>query len=201
MTLPEQPKQPKLERTQEATNSNDPKAVLKDYLLLTLGSGSIIALDTWTKELVNQHLPLGKSWLPEFLSGLRPYARIVHLQNKGTAFGLFHGENQINLIITIVAVVASLFIIWIYPQIEKEERALRAALVLQLAGAVGNLISRIRYGYVLDFISVGTFPVFNIADSSITIGLVVLILGMLMQEYRDRKKSPPVETDDTTQLD
>lgn len=169
----------------------------RDLLLLFLSSGIIIVLDFWTKDLVEKNLSLGKSWLPDQLSALSPYARIIHLQNRGTAFGLFRDQNQINLVISIIAVAASLFIIYYFPKIERKEWALRVALILQLAGAVGNLISRIRYGYVLDFISVGNFPVFNIADSSITIGLAVLIIGMLMQELRERKKAPPLEMDET----
>lgn len=179
------------EETRASTFSGD---VFKDIITLLFFSGMIIALDTWTKDLVDKNLPLGKGWLPDSLSSLSPYFRIIHLQNKGTAFGLFHDQNQINLVISAVAVLASLFIIFIFPKIGKEERTLRVALILQLAGAVGNLISRIRYGYVLDFISVGSFPVFNVADSSITIGLVILLIGMIYQEYRDRKVPNPSDT-------
>jgi signal peptidase II len=180
----------------DAPAKNRRGQLIKDYLTLFLASGTIILLDAWTKDLVDTKLPLGKGWLPDQLSGLLPYVRIIHLQNKGTAFGLFRDENQINLVITIIAIIASIFILYIFPRIEKKERALRVALILQLAGAVGNLISRIRYGYVLDFISVGTFPVFNVADSSITIGLVVLLLGMLWQEYQERKRPKPAENGD-----
>jgi signal peptidase II len=56
-----------------------------------------------------------------------------------------------------------------------------------LGGAVGNLIDRLTVGHVTDFISVGTFPVFNIADSSITIGVLVLILGVWLQERREKQ--------------
>ena len=181
----------------ESPSVKESKGGWKDLLLLLLSAGTIIALDFWTKDLVEKNLPLGKSWLPDQLSALSPFVRIIHLQNKGTAFGLFSDQNQINLLISIIAIAASLFIIYYFPKIERKERALRVALILQLAGAVGNLISRIRYGYVLDFISVGTFPVFNIADSSITIGLVVLIVSMLLQELKERKKTSPPEMNGT----
>jgi len=195
MTQPNPDNRTNLEQTPQTAASQSAQGTMKDLFLLFLGSGLIITLDTWTKELVYQNIPLGKSWLPDSLATWRPYVRIIHLQNKGTAFGLFQDENQINLIIMVVAVIASLFIIWIYPRIEREERTLRAALILQLAGAVGNLISRIRYGYVLDFISVGNFPVFNIADSSITIGLIILILGMFLHEQTERQSSPSESED------
>ena len=193
-----QTKDPIFEYPSESNTDTGPRNVFRDYLIILFYAGILIVLDTWTKELVETNLPLGQGWLPEQLSAFLPYIRIIHLQNKGTAFGMFQDQNQINLVISTIAVIASLFIIYIFPRIDKHERTLRIALILQLAGAVGNLISRIRYGYVLDFISVGDFPVFNIADSCITVGLVVLILGMLLQEYRDRKQKPPAETDSNT---
>ena len=64
---------------------------------------------------------------------------------------------------------------------------------LQLGGAIGNLIDRISSGYVTDFISIGTFPVFNVADASISIGVAILILGMWVKE-RDHPASE-IETD------
>jgi len=195
MTNPDPQLDPNTDPVVEPSTSTPPGNLWHDLLLLFFGSGTIIALDFWTKELVAKNLLLGESWLPDWLSALTPYARIIHLQNRGTAFGLFRDQDQINLLISIIAIAVSLFIVYYFPKIEKKERALRIALILQLAGAVGNLISRIRYGYVLDFISVGDFPVFNIADSSITIGLVVLIIGMLMQEWDERKKTPPAEQD------
>ena len=94
----------------ESHSGNGSRGVWKDFLLLFLSSGSIIALDFWTKDLVEKNLPLGKSWLPDQLSALSPYVRIIHLQNKGTAFGLFSDQNQINLLISIIAIAASLFI-------------------------------------------------------------------------------------------
>ena len=82
-------------------------------------------------------------------------------------------------------------IIFYFPQIPTDEWPLRLALSLQLAGAVGNLISRIQVGHVTDFISVGSFPVFNVADSSITIGVAVLLIGIWYQERKERRKSVP----------
>ena len=60
-------------------------------------------------------------------------------------------------------------------------------MVFQLGGALGNMIDRIRYGYVIDFISVKDFPVFNVADSCISIGVAILLLGVLIQEINLRK--------------
>jgi signal peptidase II len=79
-------------------------------------------------------------------------------------------------------------IIYYYPQVEKEGLFLKLALGLQLGGAVGNLIDRLLNNEVTDFISVGTFPVFNIADASISIGVVILLIGVWIQERKDKAK-------------
>jgi len=70
---------------------------------------------------------------------------------------------------------------------------------MQLAGAVGNLIDRLTIGRVTDFISLGTFPVFNVADSSITIGTAVLILGTWLKERQEKRAAARVATEEPVQ--
>lgn len=176
------------DKTGRSTNA------LKDTLTLILWSGVIIVLDTWTKTLVNRQIPVGGAWLPESLTKYLMYFRITHVHNKGTAFSMFAGADQINLIVSALAVVVAVFILVIYPRIDASDRALRVAVVLQLGGTVGNLISRIQYGYVLDFISVGNFAVFNIADASLVVGASLMVLAVILEEIRERKlarQSPP----------
>jgi len=67
---------------------------------------------------------------------------------------------------------------------------MRFALSLQLAGALGNFIDRVQFGQVTDFISVGNFAIFNVADSSITVGVVLLIIAVWIQDRNERKKTP-----------
>jgi signal peptidase II len=64
---------------------------------------------------------------------------------------------------------------------------------MQLGGAAGNLVDRLLIGKVTDFISVGTFPVFNVADSSISVGVVVLLLGVWIKERNERKQNNKIE--------
>ncbi len=71
---------------------------------------------------------------------------------------------------------------------DKQDWTLRVALGLQLGGAAGNLVDRLSMGRVTDFISIGNFPVFNIADSAISIGVVVLLLGVWINEQRAKRK-------------
>lgn len=165
--------------------ASQPAAKWRDLLILLGGAGLIIAFDQYTKALVLEYIPFLGTWLPPQLAELEPYFRIVHWHNSGAAFGLFQDGN---LIFTILAIAASGFIIAFFPSIEKHEWGLRTAMVFQLGGAVGNLIDRLRFGYVIDYISIGDFPVFNVADASISVGVAILLLDVLLTEWRDRKQ-------------
>lgn len=149
------------------------------YGLLIVLSGVVIALDQWTKWLVRSSLPFQTSWLPSWLEWLSPYARIVHWNNSGAAFGSFQNGNAV---FTALAVVVIVVILYYSPRVEAGDWSLRLAMGLQLGGAAGNLIDRVRMGRVTDFISIGSFPVFNVADSAISIGVVVLLLGVWLRE-------------------
>jgi signal peptidase II len=176
----------------EGRRSFDVKSVLVDIICLLVIAGVIVFLDYFTKNLVRQSLSLGETWMP--LEWLAPYARIVHWKNSGAAFGMFQSGG---LIFTGLAIVVSIFIIYYFPQVPREEWALRLAMGLQLGGALGNLLDRLLFdGYVTDFISVGTFPVFNIADSSITVGVCVLLLGVWLSERKMKKEREEEALDD-----
>lgn len=169
------------------------KKVFQNYWGIFSIAGVIIALDQWTKWLVRTNIPAGQSWLPDSLLWLSPYARIVHWYNKGAAFGIFQ---EGSMVFTVLAFLVSAAIIYYYPQVSRQDWPLRLAMSMQLGGAIGNLIDRLTLGHVTDFISVGTFPVFNIADSSISVGCVVLLLGVWWQERNTKKeKMPPVSSD------
>jgi signal peptidase II len=170
--------------TNEVFTRKNWKRLLADFAIIIFGAGTIIGLDQWTKTLVRENIPFTHSWLPESMDWLYPYARIVHWKNTGAAFGLFQDSNTFFIIL---AIFAALFIFFYFPQVEREEWPLRVAMVFQLGGAIGNLADRITIGSVTDFISVGDFPVFNIADSSITIGVAVLLIAIVYQEIKDRK--------------
>ncbi len=157
------------------------KKFLKEYWLLFTVAGSVIILDQISKALVRAHIPFGGRWMP--LEWLAPYFRFVYWHNTGAAFGLFQ---QGGLIFAILAVIVAIFIILYYPQVPQEEKLMRFALALQMGGALGNLIDRIRFGPVTDFISVGDFAVFNIADACITVGVGILILAIWLAERREK---------------
>lgn len=153
------------------------KKYLRDYIILFTLSGLVIALDQFTKSLVRSNLPLEGVWAP--WHWLLPYARIVNWKNTGAAFGIFQNFGDV---FTVLAIVVSVAILYYFPQVPRKDWPLRLAMCLQLGGAIGNLIDRLFQGYVTDFISVGNFPVFNVADASISTGVAILIIGMWFME-------------------
>jgi signal peptidase II len=164
--------------------SNRLKKYLQSYGFLLSIAGLIIVFDQWTKYLVRTNLDFTESWAP--WEWLAPFARIVHWKNTGAAFGMLQ---NFNVIFAALAVVISLAIIYYYPRVEKSDWPLRVALAMQMGGALGNLIDRLTQGYVTDFISVGRFAVFNIADASISVGVAVLVVGVWLKDRQETKKA------------
>jgi signal peptidase II len=100
---------------------------------------------------------------------------------------MFQGAS---LVFTVLAFLVIAAILYYYPRVDAEDWPLRLAMGLQMGGALGNLGDRLtQNGQVTDFISVGSFPVFNIADSSISVGVAVLILGVWWKERQEKKQA------------
>lgn len=156
---------------------------LKSIRWLLLIAAIIVIIDQLTKYFVRQYMVYGETWAP--WDWMMPYARLLYIHNTGAAFGLFKNANPVFMVL---AVIVSGVIIYYYPHIPSEEKVIRFALSLQLAGAVGNLIDRIIFGRVTDFISVGNFAIFNVADSSITVGVIILLIAVWWQERNEKKK-------------
>ena len=157
--------------------------LLKDYLTLALITGTIVALDQWSKYFVRLNLALREHWVP--WEWLEPYARIINSSNTGAAFGIFKDGA---LFFTVVAILVSIAIIFYYPRVPRSQTALRVALALQLGGALGNLADRLlQSGQVTDYISVGKFPVFNVADAAIFFGVVLLLVSSFIEGRGSRK--------------
>jgi signal peptidase II len=145
--------------------------------LLLLVSAVVILVDQASKWVVEQQLPLHSSWAP--LPGLDHLFRITHLSNTGAAFGLFPGGS---LLFSLIAALVAIVILYYNFQLPAGNHLLRFALGLQLGGALGNLVDRLRIGHVTDFLDFGRWPVFNLADAAIVGGVVLLALLMLVEE-------------------
>ncbi len=156
------------------------------FVSLAIIAGLIIWLDQVTKDWVRMNLALGESWRP--FSWLPSYVRIVHWRNSGAAFGLFQGGGGI---FAILAVVVTLMIIFYFPRIQRGDWSLRLAMGLQLGGAVGNLIDRLQHNLmVTDFVAIGNFPVFNVADSAITLGVILLFISIWLGNGSEPEHKP-----------
>lgn len=153
--------------------------------LLLLGVTLLtVVADQASKAYVVAHLGLYESWMP--LAFLEPMFRFTLVHNTGAAFGLFPQGGSIFLVI---AIVISVVIVYYYRRVPSGAWLARLALGLQLGGALGNVIDRARLGYVVDFLHVEYWPVFNVADSCIVIGVTLLALLMLIQEHQEVQAS------------
>lgn len=142
-------------------------------------SASIIGLDQLTKEAIIRWVPLYDK-VP-----LNSFINITHHRNTGAAFSLLAdaGGWQRWFFTGLASVVSAVIVVWIYRLRNDGQWVLSAGLALVMGGAVGNLIDRIRLGYVTDFFQVliggWAFPSFNVADSAITVGAAFLIIDAL----------------------
>ncbi len=159
------------------------KRFLYEYAFLLGVAGLIVAFDQWTKWLVRTRLPYNESWAP--WHWLLPYARIVHIQNTGAAFGSFQSFGNVFMV---MAIIVSIGILVFYTRVAQNDWLLRVVMSLELGGALGNLIDRFTQRYVTDFVSLGNFAVFNVADASISIGVAILIVGMLIRDWKQKQK-------------
>jgi len=142
-------------------------------------SFAIIILDQWVKLLAIKHLSLHSSY------AVMPFLNFTLIFNTGTAFSFlsFASGWQIWLFIGLAVIVCSSILIWM-GRIPRQAHWLAISLALIFGGALGNLIDRLYYGYVIDFIDVYVknwhYPTFNLADSAICVGVIILIIHMLL---------------------
>ncbi len=168
---------------EEETAVPPERAPLKERAILIIVALIVIFLDQFSKWLVESNLQIGESWIP--LEGMASLFRIIHTFNTGAAFGLFAGGS---LFFAGTAIVISLAILFFNHRLEADNKWLRVALGLQLGGAMGNFIDRMRIGQVTDFLDVGPWPyIFNVADLAVVSGAI--LLGILVwQESREEQK-------------
>jgi len=142
----------------------------------------VLVADQISKYLVLSNLKPSHSWNP--VASLTPWVSITHVTNTGAAFGLFQDRGPFFVVIAVIVVVA---IIFYYRQLPAGQWWIKVSLGLQLGGALGNLLDRLRLGYVIDFIDFKIWPVFNLADSAIVIGVAILAYYLLRD--RDEKEN------------
>ncbi len=140
----------------------------------------VVLLDQITKAIISHRLNLNQT-----IGVMAGFFNIVYIKNPGAAFGLFRGWGSMrDIFLVIVTLLALIIIIYIYRK--TTERLLRFSLSLIAGGAIGNLIDRVRFGEVVDFLDfyIGKYhwPAFNIADSAITVGVFIAVVELYFKK-------------------
>jgi len=159
------------------------RRLTRGFLLIAIAA-LVIGLDQLTKWLVRANMELGQSIPREGIF------RLTYTTNTGGAFGIL--ANQAFLLALVAVIGIAVFLIYLR-YIPLQSRLLKIGLGLDLGGAIGNLIDRLRFdGRVTDFIDIGRWPVFNVADMSIVVGTILIAYYLLFVTPR----KPPIEHKD-----
>jgi len=152
------------------------------YVVFFLIGLFIIVADQFSKTWIRANLLRGHSL---FELG---FFRIINVQNTGAAFGLFKDHLPILTIVSFIGVFVILLCVFLLPRHLPFLDTLsgKSALGLVLGGTVGNLIDRLRFGYVTDFIDFGFWPAFNVADSAVTVGVILFAYSLLSVARAER---------------
>ena len=147
-----------------------------DAVTLIAITSSVVVTDQLTKFLLTSAIDTGR--MGSQVGLVDGWLTLEYTENRGAAFGLFSGLELI-LASASVAILATL--LWSFFRQARPPSRQTVATGAIVGGALGNLIDRVRLGHVIDFVSVGPWPNFNVADSAITIGVLVLAWGMTRQ--------------------
>jgi len=175
-----------------------PRTTPQQWAILLGTALLLIVFDQIAKALVVANLQLYESWIP--IPALDAFFEITYTQNTGAAFGLLKSASNVFLV---VALVASVVIIYYYRHIPADAKFLRIAMGLQLGGALGNAVDRLTRGFVVDFLHVYyeplgfDWPIFNVADSAVVIGVLLLII-LLGRESKEDVESDQHDLPEST---
>ncbi|MDC6268597.1 signal peptidase II [Lysinibacillus fusiformis] len=146
----------------------------------------VVLLDQWTKWLIVKNMEYG-----ERIAVLDPWFGILSHRNRGAAWGMLEGQMWLFSIVTVAVICA---IVYFYHKEAKGKPIFQVGLMLLLGGAIGNFIDRIFRGEVVDFVDVlipiikYDFPIFNVADAALTIAVVILMIGLIMEDKKEKKQ-------------
>ncbi len=170
---------PRDSRRQGNSSPDSRLPIYRDFILIQLAV-LVFFLDQFSKYLVREFLLLFQSYPAE------GFFRITHTYNTGSIFGIFQGQNTAFILVSFVGVAVLLLL---YRSQRFPTTLLRLSLGLQLGGAFGNLLDRVRLGHVTDWADIGPWPVFNVADACIVTGLVLLAWMFIMSERTQSRES------------
>lgn len=168
------------------TGEADPARGRWGLLLTAAVAALIIALDQATKAAI--FATIGPDADRTIIWVIPRVLRFLYVRNTGVAFGAFQGAGHILVLLALGVVLLLAVAFW---RMIRESPWLSVALGLQFGGAIGNIIDRVRPGYVVDFIDVPKFPTFNVADSAITVGVILLGIYLLRLELATAPTTAP----------
>ena len=150
----------------------------------------IFLVDQGSKWLVKTNMDLGQE-----ISVIGDFFYITSHRNRGAAFGILQDQRWFFIVVTIIVVIA---LVWYIQKIKSQpDKLLPLALSLVLAGAIGNFLDRLLMGEVVDFFKFNfgsyTFPIFNVADSAIVVGVALIILDTLLESRREKQREEQQE--------
>lgn len=163
--------------TEQNTQPPAQKASWKQMAVVLIVAFVVVLLDQASKRFIEANVVYNTSWMP--LDWLAPIFQITHIGNTGIAFGLFSGGSMIFALVAMVVTGAIFYFAYTLPS---GYMTMRIILGVILGGAIGNLIDRLRQGYVTDFLDFGPWPVFNVADMAVVFGAIALAILMFQEE-------------------
>ncbi len=133
---------------------------------------AVVMIDQFSKYYIQSHMTLGMS-----LPVIPNIFHITYILNPGAAFGILEHQTIVFIIIALGIIAAA---VYLYPRIPQSHYPLRIGSGLMVGGAIGNVIDRIKTGYVIDFFDFRIWPVFNVADIAIVCGVALIIYSLLL---------------------
>ncbi len=166
---------------------------LRDLILFAIAA-IVLSADQASKAWAIENIPLNTAY-DIFPPPLGDWIILTRITNSGAAFGLFP---QLSIVFTFVALIVSVVIVAYYRSIPTGQWIVRLSLGMQLGGAIGNLIDRLRFGSVTDLLYVRPFPVFNIADAAIVTGVGLLMFRLWRISPKAEPQPVPTDSPDET---
>ena len=150
-------------------------------MILAVIAFVVIILDQFTKYLIKTSM-----YPRESIPVIENIFHITFIKNSGAAFGIFQGQIIFLIVMTILII---FLLVGVYWKLARQNTILTIGLALQLGGAIGNLADRIRFSYVVDFFDFRVWPVFNIADIAIVIGVAIVAWQILIWPEEQKEKT------------
>ena len=161
------------------------------YILVFI---AIIAVDRFTKHLVTANMQVG-----EAIPNVEAFFSIHYVRNDGVAFSLLQGNPELLIVLqSVIFALITCFLVVAY--IKKFPTLLLVALTFVISGGAGNLIDRVQFHYVIDFISVGSFPIWNVADMAVVGGCILIAIYILFAHGKEKSEEDEGELEEENAL-